>query len=65
MCHCWLVRYLELWIVHLLVLPEPIIQIPAVQQHFFALGFSRDFENDAVQNKGKKKRAQRVSLLDT
>ena len=44
----------------LLVLPEPIIQIPAVQQHFIALGLSRDFDSGAVQNKGKKKRAQRV-----
>ena len=26
-----------------------------VQQHFFALGVSRDFKNGAVQNEGKKK----------
>ena len=50
---------------HLLVLPEPIIQIPAVQQHFIALGLSRDFDSGAVQNKGKKEEGAKGPLLDT
>eukprot|EP00731_Ephydatia_muelleri_P021187 Em0013g914a len=33
---------------------SPIIEIPTVQQHFFALGVSKDFKNGAVQNEGKK-----------
>eukprot|EP00731_Ephydatia_muelleri_P031413 Em0022g927a len=34
---------------------SPIIEIPTVQQHIFALGVSRDFKDGAVQNEGKKK----------
>ena len=60
MCHCWLAKCLELWIVHMLVLPKPRHPNTSSSTAFLCIGGQQRFGELCSAEQGQKEEGLRV-----